>query len=210
MTGKRLKLSLVLLTVSAVVGVALATPLLAWANTQLVQFGYKQVRSGTPDGVGSFQVTSPDLQDNQPMTFAQQGDICGGGNQAPRLNWSGAPARTKSFAMTMYDPDAPTGSGFWHCLVWDIPARTDSLNATSLPTGAVAGTDDIGRAGYLGPCPPPGDITHHYQFTVFALDEPSLGLSGDTRPAVVGFTMRLHILAVGRMKGTYSIPLTSG
>jgi len=110
----------------------------------------------------------------------------------------------------MFDPDAPTGSGFWHWLNWDIPARFRSLEG-ALPTGAVSGTNDAGLTGYLGPCPPPGDRTHRYRLSVFALDVPSLGLPhtgafSTTRGAVVAFSMRLHILAFGRLVATFSQP----
>jgi len=106
----------------------------------------------------------------------------------------------------MFDPDAPTGSGFWHWLTWDVPAGATSLDATALPAGAVAGTNDAGLTGYLGPCPPPGDRTHRYEITVYALDVPSLSLPPSVRAAVVGFTMRTHILAFARLIGTFSLP----
>jgi Raf kinase inhibitor-like YbhB/YbcL family protein len=164
-------------------GTGFAAPLAAAARDVTNQFGFTAVRSGIPEGASG----------------------CHGGNQAPRLRWSGAPAATQSFAVTMFDPDAPTGSGFWHWLTWDIPAGVTSLDG-ALPAGVVSGTNDAGLTGYLGPCPPPGDRTHRYRLTVFALDVPSLGLPATTRGAVVAFSMRLHILAFGRLVATFSQP----
>jgi Raf kinase inhibitor-like YbhB/YbcL family protein len=101
----------------------------------------------------------------------------------------------------MYDPDAPTGSGFWHWLEWDLPAGTTSLGSTD-PAGAVTGTDDAGVTGYLGPCPPAGDVPHHYELTVYALDVPSLALPAATPPAVTAFTMGAHVIGYGRLTAT--------
>jgi Raf kinase inhibitor-like YbhB/YbcL family protein len=188
-------------------GTGFAAPLAAAARDVTNQFGFTAVRSGIPEGASRFDLTSPDLQNNRPFTQSEIANIfgCHGGNQAPRLRWSGAPAATQSFAVTMFDPDAPTGSGFWHWLTWDIPAGVTSLDG-ALPAGVVSGTNDAGLTGYLGPCPPPGDRTHRYRLTVFALDVPSLGLPATTRGAVVAFSMRLHILAFGRLVATFSQP----
>jgi Raf kinase inhibitor-like YbhB/YbcL family protein len=188
-------------------GAGFAAPLAAAARGVTVQFGFTTVRSGIPEGTSRFEVTSPDLHDNRPFPQSEVANIfgCSGGNQAPRLRWSGAPAATRSFVVTMFDPDAPTGSGFWHWLTWDIPAGVTSLDG-ALPPGAVSGTNDAGLTGFLGPCPPPGDRTHHYRLSVFALDTPSLGLPATTRGAVVAFSMRLHILAFGRLTPTFRQP----
>ncbi len=205
----RLKVSLVLLTAATVLAMATAAaPLIASAMAAIDQFGFIAIRSGIPAGASHFEVTSPDLQNEHAFSQSEIANIfgCNGGNQAPRLHWSGAPAGTKSYAVTMFDPDAPTGSGFWHWLTWDIPASDTSLVATALPTGAVAGTNDAGLTGYLGPCPPAGDRTHRYQLTVYALDVPSLKLPPGVRAAVVGFTMRTHILGFARLIGTFSRP----
>jgi len=206
---RRLKVSLVLLTAAAILALATgAVPLIASAMAGINQFGFVAVRSGIPAGASHFEVTSPDLQNEHAFSQTEIANIfgCNGGNQAPRLHWSGAPAGTESYAVTMFDPDAPTGSGFWHWLTWDIPPTDTSLDATALPAGAVAGTNDAGLTGYLGPCPPPGDRTHRYQLTVFALDVPSLNLPPSVRAAVVGFTMRTHILGFARLIGTFSQP----
>jgi Raf kinase inhibitor-like YbhB/YbcL family protein len=128
---------------------------------------------------------------------------CAGGNVSPALSWSGAPTGTKSFAVSMYDPDAPTGSGFWHWVAWDIPAGTTSLpTGAELPAGSVNGENDAGTIGYTGPCPPPGDGTHHYQITVIALSVATLGLDATTHPAVVGFVAGHNALAAGQLVAT--------
>jgi Raf kinase inhibitor-like YbhB/YbcL family protein len=161
-------------------------------------FAYQQVRQGIPAAAGHFRVTAPDVHGRFPASDLANGFGCTGSNAQPSLTWSGAPAGTRSFAVTMFDPDAPTGSGFWHWLEWDLPAASRSLG-TTVPAGAVSGTNDAGVTGYLGPCPPVGDITHRYQITVLALDVPSLGLPAGTPPAVTRFTMGDHILATGRV-----------
>ncbi|QKW24510.1 YbhB/YbcL family Raf kinase inhibitor-like protein [Kitasatospora sp. NA04385] len=157
-------------------------------------FGRISVRSGIPTGAHRFTVTSPDLAGGRfsPEHWANSFG-CDGGNQPLRLDWRGAPAGTKSFAVTMFDPDAPTGSGFWHWLVWDVPAGTTGLRET-LPAGAVAGANAAGAEGYLGPCPPVGDHAHRYRITVYALDTASLALPAATPPTVTTFTMGGHVI----------------
>jgi Raf kinase inhibitor-like YbhB/YbcL family protein len=191
--------------VAVALSLGFAAPLAVVARDVTDQFGFTAVRSGIPEGAARFNLTSPDLQKNQPFPQSEIGTACHGGNQAPRLRWSGAPAATQSFAVTMFDPDAPTGSGFWHWLNWDIPAGVTSLDG-ALPTGAVSGTNDGSATGYRGPCPPAGDRTHRYKLSVFALDVPSLGLPATTRGAALGFSMRLHILAFGRLVATAREP----
>jgi Raf kinase inhibitor-like YbhB/YbcL family protein len=211
MNRVRGRLKLLTLVVAGAIAVGLgagfATPLAAAARNVTNQFGFKDVRSGIPEGASRFEVTSPDLRNNRPFPQSEVANVfgCHGGNQAPTLRWSGAPAATRSFAVTMFDPDAPSGSGFWHWITWDIPAGVTSLSATP-PAGAVSGTNDAEFVGFLGPCPPPGDRTHRYQLTVYALDVPSLGLPAATRGAVLGFSMRLHIMAFARMVATFSQP----
>jgi Raf kinase inhibitor-like YbhB/YbcL family protein len=129
---------------------------------------------------------------------------CAGGNQSPHLAWSGAPDGTKSFAVNCIDPDAPTGSGFWHWFVVNIPADVSELpldagNPASgkLPAGALQTRNDLGKPGYIGPCPPEGDHPHRYVFTVFAVSLPVLAnVTADTSAAVIGFN--LHFNAIER------------
>lgn len=135
---------------------------------------------------------------------------CKGGNQSPHLKWSGAPAGTKSFALTCYDPDAPTGSGFWHWLVVNIPAATSELPLDAgdpgrglLPAGALATRTDFGRPGYGGPCPPAGDHPHRYLFTLFAVKAEKIEVTADTMPAVVGFMLNFNTLEKASLMGLY-------
>jgi len=136
---------------------------------------------------------------------------CTGGNISPSISWSGAPAATKSFAVTAYDPDAPTGSGFWHWVVFNIPANVTSLpkgagdvSKNLMPAGAVQSRTDFGVPGWGGPCPPQGDKPHHYVFRVFAVDVDHLDLNSDTSAAIVGFMLHFHTLAEGKVVGLYS------
>ncbi|WP_433592531.1 YbhB/YbcL family Raf kinase inhibitor-like protein [Nocardia sp. CA-145437] len=164
-----------------------------------------QVRPVVPAAAARFTVTSPDGAADHafPADFYAGAFGCTAANHAPRLQWSGAPASTKSFAVTMFDPDAPTGAGFWHWLNWDIPAT-----ATDFTAGAagVAGANDAGAPGYLGPCPPTGDRPHTYQISVLALDTPSLGLPATATPAVASFSMGSHIIGVAQLSLTAQRP----
>jgi len=126
---------------------------------------------------------------------------CSGGNKSPQLAWTGAPAGTKSFALHCFDPDAPTGSGFWHWVVVNIPAdvselKLDAGNAKSglLPKGALQTRTDFGTPGYGGPCPPEGLGAHRYQFTLFAVKQESLPVNVDTSAAVIGFQLFFNTL----------------
>src|SRR5262249_50862085 len=124
-----------------------------------------------------------------------------------QLSWSSTPANTKSFALTMYDPDAPTGSGFWHWLVVNIPATTKEFakgaSKSGLPAGAMQTRTDFGTPGYGGPCPPKGDKPHRYQFTLFAVDLDKLEVKEDASAAVVGFNLHFHTLAKAAFTGMY-------
>jgi Raf kinase inhibitor-like YbhB/YbcL family protein len=132
---------------------------------------------------------------------------CAGSNISPQLSWSGAPDGTGSFAITCYDPDAPTGSGFWHWVVVNIPADVTSLDAgasgSGLPAGALETRTDLGKPGYGGPCPPEGDHPHRYIFTVFAVGADSLPVDADTSGAVVGFNLNFNTLAKASIMGLF-------
>ena len=132
---------------------------------------------------------------------------CTGGNVSPELSWSGAPAGTKSFALSMYDPDAPTGSGFWHWVVANIPASAKEFakgaSKSGLPAGSLQTRTDFGAPGYGGPCPPKGDKPHRYQITLFAVDTDKLDVTADTSAAVVGFNLHFHTLGKAMLEATY-------
>jgi len=159
-----------------------------------------------------FKVTSADFKNGGPMPVAQVFNSfgCTGGDQSPALQWSGAPAGTKSFAVTIYDPDAPTGSGWWHWTVFNIPATVTSLpanagaaNSTTLPAGVVQGRTDFGVSNYGGPCPPVGDKPHHYQVTVYALKIDKLPLDSSASGAMVGYYLHFNTIAKARITGRY-------
>jgi Raf kinase inhibitor-like YbhB/YbcL family protein len=151
----------------------------------------------------TFTLTSTDLKtgafaDAQVLnTFG-----CSGNNVSPQLSWTSAPAGTKSFVLTMFDPDAPTGSGFWHWVVVNIPASISALpngaskDAAKLPVGSLETRTDLGAPGYGGPCPPAGDTPHRYVFTLHALKVEKLDVDLQTSAALVGFNV--HMEEIGR------------
>ena len=160
-------------------------------------------------GGGAFQVTSPEVQDQKPLREAQvyHGYGCKGGNASPALRWRFAPAGTKSFAVTVFDPDAPTGHGFWHWIVYDIPPSAEGLpagvRADTLPAGAVQGRNDFGMSEYSGACPPPGDRPHRYVFTVYALRSERLGLSAGAAAQEIEARLEGNALAKATLTATY-------
>ncbi len=157
--------------------------------------------------VPTFTLTSSDVVDGEPLRPAQTSaamGVPGGEDRSPQLSWSGFPEDTKSFAVQMYDPDAPTLSGFWHWVVADIPASVTSLESgAALPAGAVAYRNDTGEPGYVGAAPPAGHGPHRYFLVVSALDTSSLGLPAEASPAYVGFTISGHVLARGVITATF-------
>ncbi|WP_097461989.1 YbhB/YbcL family Raf kinase inhibitor-like protein [Mangrovitalea sediminis] len=159
-----------------------------------------------------FRLSSPDIAAGKTIakTYVFNGFGCHGDNQSPALHWQGEPKGTQSFAITVYDPDAPTGSGWWHWAVANIPATVHNLprnagqaNSAMLPTGAVQLRTDFGTSAYGGPCPPAGDKPHHYQFKVYALDVKTLPVSSDSSPALMGFMVHQHALSVAKLVARY-------
>ena len=157
----------------------------------------------------SFSVESDDVQDGQPQDAKHAHPSASGENVSPHLRWSGFPEQTKSFAVTCYDPDAPTGSGFWHWSLVNLPADTTELpsgaSPDGLPEGAVEVRNDFGDYGYGGAAPPAGDIPHRYVYTVFAVDVEELEISKEASPAYVGFNLTFHTLARAALRPTFQI-----
>lgn len=154
--------------------------------------------------VPAFTVTSTDVKDGEQFPQPQMSGIFGAGGKdlSPALSWSGFPSATKSFAVTMYDPDAPTASGFWHWAVMDIPAAVTSLPAgagaaggKNLPAGAIQLPNDAGLAQYVGAAPPQGSGRHRYYIVVHAVDVPKLDIPKTATPAFLGFNLASHTLA---------------
>jgi Raf kinase inhibitor-like YbhB/YbcL family protein len=162
----------------------------------------------------SLTLTSPDIKEGGAIANEQlvKGFGCTGDNISPALSWSGAPAGTKSFAVHMLDPDAPTGSGWWHWVVFNIPPGTTSLPKGAgdlkkklMPKGAIQSRTDFGTGGYGGPCPPAGDKPHRYQITVFAVDVDKLPIAKNDKAsaASVGFDLHFHTLAKTTLTGLF-------
>ena len=144
---------------------------------------------------------SKDMKGQLSLNEVFDGFGCTGKNISPELSWDNAPEGTKSFALTVYDPDAPTGSGWWHWLVLNIPKDVTSLQAGAgdksnklIPTGSVQNINDYGFAGFGGACPPKGDISHQYIFTVHALDVERLSLDGKQSAAIAGYNINVHTI----------------
>jgi len=159
----------------------------------------------------SFTLSSPDIANDQKIAEAHVYNSfgCHGQNSSPALSWRNAPAGTRSFALMVHDPDAPTGSGWWHWVVYDIPANVTSLAAGAgdpkkhlLPAGVVQGRTDFGTPGYGGPCPPPGK-PHHYYFRLYALKVPKLEVPADAMPALIAFNVHANSLGEAQIMSLY-------
>ena len=159
----------------------------------------------------SFTLESDDIADRTRLDDAFADASVGGENVSPQLRWSGFPAETKSFAVTVYDPDAPTQSGFWHWVVVNLPVTVTGLAAgagasdAALPEGAFHVRNDMGANAYVGAAPPQGDREHRYVFIVHAVDVETLDVDSATTPAVVGFNLAFHTLARAVLRPTYSV-----
>jgi Raf kinase inhibitor-like YbhB/YbcL family protein len=160
--------------------------------------------------VAALTLDSPDIADGQPLAEPHVHDSLGGENQSPALTWKDAPAGTRGYAVTCYDPDAPTGSGFWHWILLGLPATCTRLprnagddRGRTLPHGALHLRNDFGTRAYGGAAPPPGDPAHRYLFAVHALDTDDLGLAADTSTGYAGFNLTAHTIARGVLRPTY-------
>ena len=162
--------------------------------------------------VASFTLVSKDLKDGERLPEVHVAGSAGGGNESPQLSWSGFPAHTAGFALTCYDPDAPTGSGFWHWAVANLPASVTEVprgagdaSGKHLPPGAVQLRNDGGTVGYMGAAPPKGDRPHRYIFAVHALDSTKLDIGPASSPALLGFNITFHVLARATLTVTYQV-----
>ncbi len=163
------------------------------------------------DTATAFTLTSAQIAAGGKIAAAQvySGFGCTGGNRSPALSWSHAPPGTQSFALLVHDPDAPTGSGWWHWVLYNIPASVSALpegagdaHGSHLPAGSVQGRTDFGTAGYGGPCPPPGP-PHHYYFSLYALKVAKLDLPADASAALVAFNVHAQALGSAELMGLY-------
>jgi len=166
----------------------------------------------TQGWAAEFQLSSPTIKDQGKIgnEHVYAGFGCTGGNVSPPLQWQGAPADTKSFALTVYDPDAPTGSGWWHWIIFNLPPTLNSLPANAgkplggaAPAGSIQSITDFGQPGYGGPCPPAGDKPHRYIFTLYALKVDQLPLKSDASGAMVGFYLKQNTIAKASFMGFY-------
>jgi hypothetical protein len=156
---------------------------------------------------GAFHLSSTDVTSTFAPAQIANTFGCSGGNVSPQLAWTGAPAGAKSFALTMYDPDAPTGSGWWHWVVVNIPAAVTQLatgaSPGKMPAGSLETRTDFGKPGYGGPCPPAGDKAHRYIFTIYALKVDKLDLDAQASGAMSGFMIRSNSLGSATFTATF-------
>lgn len=183
------------------------------STTRLIRFALLSAAlafAAAADAKSGFRVSSPDVGPHKQTAgrFVYKGFGCSGGNESPELDWHGAPAGTMSFAVSVYDPDAPTGSGWWHWFVVNLPGGTTTLargagkpDGSKLPAGAQQINTDFGAPGYGGPCPPAGDKAHRYVVTVYALKVPKLDIPPNATAALAGFMANAN--AIGKAKLTF-------
>ncbi|HSA62546.1 MAG TPA: YbhB/YbcL family Raf kinase inhibitor-like protein [Nitrospiraceae bacterium] len=159
-----------------------------------------------------FRVTSPTIKEQGVIGSEHvfDGFGCSGRNVSPELRWENAPKDAKSLAVTVYDPDAPTGSGWWHWVIFNIspgvtglPAGAGKSDGSSAPKGSIQSMTDFGQPGYGGPCPPQGDKPHRYVFTVYALKVDQLPLKKEASGAMVGFYLTQNALGKASLTATY-------
>ncbi|MBE9568815.1 MAG: YbhB/YbcL family Raf kinase inhibitor-like protein [Proteobacteria bacterium] len=154
-----------------------------------------------------FYLSSNDIQGQIANDQVFNSFGCSGKNISPQLSWSDAPAGTKSFAITAYDPDAPTGSGWWHWVVFNIKPVVDHINAgdsgNSMPKGSIESMTSYGSSGFGGACPPKGDKPHRYIFTVYALNTEKIEQNSDARPELIGFFLNSHAIAKASIMAYY-------
>lgn len=180
---------------------------------RLLIFGLAVALAGSAaKAAGPFALTSADFKHKGTLSNAQvyNGAGCTGRNISPALAWTNVPAETKSFAVTVFDPDAATGSGWWHWVVFNIPANARTLPAGAgdpaagkTPPGSIQSRTDFGRPGYGGPCPPPGDRPHRYIFTVHALNVAQLDLDENAPAAMVSMSINARQIAKASLQATY-------
>jgi len=161
----------------------------------------------------AFELTSPDIDPGEPIAHRHvfNGFGCKGENVSPALAWSAPPDGTKSFALLVHDPDAPTGgAGWWHWVVYNVPARAPGLprgagaaEGAGLPAGAVQHRTDFGAPGWGGPCPPVGDPPHRYVFTLHALKVDKLDIPEGATASLVGFMVNANSIGKASLTARY-------
>ncbi len=167
-----------------------------------LMFGYSSFASNEKN----FTLFSKNFKDNEALNQEVEfnGMGCVGKNKSPQLNWKNAPKDTKSFAITVYDPDAPTGSGWWHYVAYNISSKTRKIiNLNNLPEGSIISENDGATKDFMGPCPPVGHGTHHYIFTIYALDIEKLDLPQNASAAHIGYMINHHKIAAAKITGIY-------
>lgn len=179
---------------------------------KLISAIFVYLLASTAVHAASFVLTSPQVKKGGRIAEEQvyNGFGCKGNNISPALQWKGAPSGTKSFAVTLYDPDAPTGSGWWHWVIFNIPANVTSLEkgagdppSGKAPAGSVQSRTDFGKPGYGGPCPPVGSKPHRYIFTLYALKIDKLPLDENAPAAMVGFYLHQNLIKKATLKALY-------